>query len=62
MCHRAVADQRTETTALRLAVLASSKVERLPPAIRVGGMRRDPWIEMFTPDSGQSTQALADPG
>ena len=47
---------------IRLAVLASSTVDHLLPAIRVGGLRRDLWIETFTPDYGQYTQALVDPG
>ena len=46
---------------IRLAVLASSTVEHLLPAIRVGGMRRDLWIETHTPEYGQYTQALMDP-
>jgi FkbH-like protein len=46
---------------IRLAILASSTVEHLLPAIRVGGMRRDLWIETHTPDYGQYTQALMDP-
>jgi FkbH-like protein len=46
---------------IRLAVLASSTVDHLLPAIRVAGMRRDLWIETFTPDYGQHTQALIDP-
>src|ERR1700704_6121000 len=33
--------------AIRLAVLASSTVDHLLPAIRVAGMRRDLWIETF---------------
>lgn len=46
---------------IRLAVLASSTVDHLLPAIRVGGLRRDLWIETYTPDYGQYTQALMDP-
>ncbi len=46
---------------IRLAVLASSTVDHLLPAIRVGGLRRDLWIETHTPDYGQYTQALMDP-
>jgi FkbH-like protein len=49
------------TAPIRLAVLASSTVEHLLPAIRVAGMRRDLWIETFTPDYGQHVQALMDP-
>ncbi len=47
---------------IRLAVLASSTVDHLLPAIRVGGLRRDLWIDIHTPDYGQYTQALMDPG
>jgi len=46
---------------IRLAILASSTVDHLLPAIRTGGMRRDLWIETHTPDYGQYTQALMDP-
>ena len=46
---------------IRLAVLASSTVDHLLPAIRVGGLRRDLWIDIHTPDYGQYTQALMDP-
>jgi FkbH-like protein len=46
---------------IRLAVLASSTVDHLLPAIRVAGMRRDMWIETYTPDYGQYAQALVDP-
>lgn len=46
---------------IRLGVLASATVDHLLPAIRVAGMRRDLWIETYTPDYGQHTQALMDP-
>ena len=46
---------------IRLAVLASSTVDHLLPAIRAGGMRRDLWIETHTPDYGQHAQALMNP-
>ena len=45
---------------IRLAVLASSTVDHLLAGIRVGGMRRDLWIETHTPDYGQTTQSLMD--
>jgi len=48
------------TRPVRLAVLASSTVDHLLPAIRVGGLRRDLWIEIFTPPYAQYTQALMD--
>jgi FkbH-like protein len=47
---------------IRLAVLASSTVDHLLPAIRVGGLRRDLWIETHTPPYGQYTQSLMDQG
>jgi FkbH-like protein len=46
---------------IRLAVLASSTVDHLLPGIRVGGMRRDLWIETHTPPYGQYRQSLMDP-
>ena len=49
------------TKAVRLAVLASSTVDQLLPAIRVGGMRRGLWVETYTPHYGQYAQALMDP-
>ena len=49
------------TPPIRLGVLASSTVDHLLPGIRVGGMRRDIWIETHTPDYGQYAQALMDP-
>ena len=50
------------TKPVRLAVLASSTVDHLLPAIRVGGLRRGLWIETYTPDYGQYAQALMDAG
>jgi FkbH-like protein len=49
------------TRPIRLAVLASSTVDHLLPAIRVGGLRRDLYVRTHTPDYGQYTQALMDP-
>ena len=46
---------------IRLAVLASSTVDHLLSSIRVGGLRRDLWIDIHTPDYGQYKQALIDP-
>ena len=46
----------------RVAVLAASTVEHLLPAIRVGGLRRSIWIETYTPNYGQYTQELINPG
>src|SRR5580658_10242816 len=50
------------TSPIRLAVLASSTVDHLLPGIRVGGMRRDMWIETHTPPYGQYAQSLMDEG
>jgi FkbH-like protein len=47
---------------IRLAVLASSTVDHLLPAIRVGGLRRDLWIDIHTPEYGQYKQSLMDAG
>jgi FkbH-like protein len=47
---------------IRLAVLASSTVDHLLPAIRVAGLRRDLWIETHTPPYGQYAQSLMDTG
>jgi hypothetical protein len=46
------------TKPVRLAVLGSSTVDHLLPAIRVAGLRRGIWIETFTPDYGQYAQDL----
>jgi FkbH-like protein len=44
-----------------LAVLGSSMVDHLLPAIRVAGLRRGIWIETFIPDYGQYAQDLMNP-
>jgi FkbH-like protein len=49
------------TRPVRLAVLASSTVDHLLPAIRVGGLRRDLYVRTHTPDYGQYARALMDP-
>lgn len=49
------------TKPVRLAVLASSTVDQLLPAIRVGGLRRGIWTDTYTPDYGQYAQELIDP-
>lgn len=46
---------------VRLAVLASSTIDHLLPAIRVGGLRRKLLIETYTPPYGQYRQVLLDP-
>lgn len=44
----------------RVAVLATSTVDHLLPALRVGGLRRGLWIDTYTPAYGQYTQELMD--
>jgi FkbH-like protein len=46
---------------IRLAVLASSTVEHLPPAIRVAGLRRRLLIDVHSGAYGQYRQELLDP-
>jgi FkbH-like protein len=43
---------------IRMAVLGSSSLGHLMPAIRVGGLRRGLWIETFEGDYGQYLQDL----
>src|ERR1700683_3251838 len=47
--------------AVRLAVLASSTIDHLPPAIRVAGLRRRLLIEVHSGAYGQYRQDLLDP-
>lgn len=49
------------TTPVRLAVLGSSVVDHLFSGIRVGGLRRGLWVDLYKSDYGQYTQALRDP-
>ncbi len=46
---------------IRLALLGSSTVEHLVSSIRVAGLRRGMWIEVYTPPYGQYFQELANP-
>jgi FkbH-like protein len=46
---------------VRLAILASSTVDHLPPAIRVAGLRRRLLIDVHGGDYGQYRQDLLDP-
>ena len=48
------------TRPVRLAVLASSTVDQLLPAIRVAGLRRGLWITIYEADYGQYRQELLD--
>ncbi|HEX2940195.1 MAG TPA: HAD-IIIC family phosphatase [Rhodopila sp.] len=48
------------TKKVRLAVLGSSTLTHLLPAIRVAGLRRGIWIETYENDYGQYLQELAD--
>jgi FkbH-like protein len=50
------------TKPVRLAVLGSSTLTHLLPAIRVAGLRRNIWIDTYENDYGQYWQELADPG
>jgi FkbH-like protein len=49
------------TRPVRLAVLGSSTLTHLLPAIRVAGLRRGIWIDTYENDFGQYHQELADP-
>jgi FkbH-like protein len=50
------------TKPVRLAVLGSSTVTQLLPAIRVAGLRRNIWVDTYESDYGLYMQELADPG
>ena len=49
------------TKPVRLAVLGSSTLTHLLPAIRVAGLRRGIWVDTYEADYGQYLQELADP-
>jgi FkbH-like protein len=49
------------TKKVRLAVLGSSTLAHLLPAIRVAGLRRGIWIDTYENDYGQYLQELTDP-
>ena len=49
------------TRPIRLAVLASSTVAHLLPAIRIGALRRGLWLTTYEADYGQYFQELSDP-
>jgi FkbH-like protein len=46
---------------VRLALLGSSTMAHLHPAIRIAGLRRRLWVETYENDYGQYWQELADP-
>jgi HAD superfamily phosphatase (TIGR01681 family) len=46
--------------AIRLAVLASSTVDHLLPALRIGALRRGMWMQTYTCSYGQYRQDLLD--
>ena len=48
------------TKQVRLAVLGSSTLAHLLPAIRVAGLRRGIWIDTYENDYGQYLQELTD--
>jgi FkbH-like protein len=50
------------TKKVRLAVLGSSTLTHLLPAIRVAGLRRGIWIDTYENDYGQYLQELSDSG
>nr|WP_294549152.1 HAD-IIIC family phosphatase [uncultured Rhodopila sp.] len=50
------------TKKVRLAVLGSSTLAHLLPAIRVAGLRRGIWIDAYENDYGQYLQELSDSG
>jgi HAD superfamily phosphatase (TIGR01681 family) len=50
------------TKPIRLAVLASSTIDHLLPAIRVGALRRNLWVKTYTCAYGQYSQELMTPG
>jgi FkbH-like protein len=47
---------------LRLALLGSSTLKHLVPAIRIGALRRGLWVEIFEGEYGQYRQELMDAG
>jgi FkbH-like protein len=49
------------TKPIRLAVLASSTVDHLLPALRVGALRRGLWLNIYIGHYGQYLQELMDP-
>ena len=49
------------TKPVRLAVLGSSTLTHLLPAIRVAGLRRGIWVDTYETDYGQYLQELNDP-
>ena len=53
--------ERLATKPVRLAVLGSSTLTHLLPAIRVAGLRRGIWVDTYEADYGQYLQALSDP-
>ncbi len=52
----------SRTKPLRLAVIGSSTLAHLVPAIRVAALRRGFWVEIFEGHYGMYHQELADPG
>ena len=63
MLSRRIADDPPlglQSKPIRLAVLGSSTISHLLPAIRVGGLRRGLWIKTYEPAYGQYLQELTD--
>ena len=51
-----------QTKPVRLALMGSATMAHLHGAIRVAGLRRGIWIDIYENDYGQYLQALSDPG
>src|SRR5580704_4912194 len=49
------------TRPVRMAVLASSTIDHLVPALRVAALRRDIWLHVHTGEYGQYGRELSDP-
>jgi FkbH-like protein len=62
MAHRALTEppKSLSDKPVRLALLGSSTLTHLHPAIRVAGFRRRMWVETYENDYGQYWQELAD--
>lgn len=55
------APESLATAPIRLAVLGSSTIEHLMPAIRVAAARRGLWVRLYQADYGQYRQEILDP-
>ena len=57
---KAAPPPKLATKQVRLAILASSTVDHLLPALRVAALRRDIWLDIHTGDYGQYSRELVD--